>query len=36
MQEMVASMNDINEASKEIDKIIATINEIAHRPICLP
>ena len=31
MQEMVASMNDINEASKEIDNIIATINEIASQ-----
>ena len=31
MQEMVASMNEINEASKEIDKIIATINEIASQ-----
>ena len=31
MQEMVASMNDINEASNEIDKIIATNNEIASQ-----
>ena len=28
---MVASMHEINEASKEIDKIIATINEIASQ-----
>ena len=27
----VISMNEINEASKEIDKIIATINEIASQ-----
>ena len=25
-------MHEINEASKEIDKIIATINEIASQP----
>lgn len=31
MQEMVDSMNDINNASQEIDKIIATINEIANQ-----
>ena len=29
MHEMVTSMNEINEASQEIGKIIATINEIA-------
>ena len=29
MKDMVDSMNEINGASKEIDKIIATINEIA-------
>lgn len=31
MREMVDSMNEINVASKEIDKIIATINEIASQ-----
>ena len=31
MQEMVVSMNEINDASHEIDKIIATINEIASQ-----
>ena len=31
MQDMVDSMNEINGASKEIDKIIATINEIASQ-----
>lgn len=31
MHEMVDSMNEINVASKEIDKIIATINEIAFQ-----
>ena len=31
MQQMVASMDEINHASKEIDKIIATINEIANQ-----
>ena len=29
--EMVNSMNEINKASKEIDKIITTINEIASQ-----
>ncbi len=36
MQEMVVSMNEINDASHEIDKIIATINEIASQTNCLP
>ena len=31
MRDMVDSMNEINGASKEIDKIIATINEIASQ-----
>ncbi len=31
MHEMVTSMNEINEASQEIGKIIATINEIASQ-----
>ncbi len=31
MQEMVASMHEINEASKQIDQIISTINEIASQ-----
>lgn len=31
MQEMVASMREINEASSEISKIIATINDIASQ-----
>ena len=31
MKDMVDSMNEINVASKEIDKIIATINEIASQ-----
>lgn len=31
MQQMVESMDEINHASKEIDKIIATINEIANQ-----
>ena len=31
MQDMVESMNEINEASQQIDQIIATINEIASR-----
>ena len=31
MHGMVGSLNEINEASKEIDKIIATINEIASQ-----
>ena len=34
MHEMVASMNEINEASREIDKIIATINQIASCSGC--
>ena len=29
MQEMVQSMNEISEASQEIGKIIATINDIS-------
>ena len=31
MKEMVDSMHEINDASQEIDKIIATINEIASQ-----
>ena len=31
MQEMVQSMSDISEASEQIGKIIATINDIASQ-----
>ena len=31
MQEMVTSMHEINEASKQIDQIISTINDIASQ-----